>query len=69
MNIRTSGRAIVTFRFALVRIKPSCGNTGDSASGLRAIEKRFERTQGRAINKAIIAYRYGGSLNLYKLVS
>ena len=52
LNIRTSGRAIITFRFALVSIKPSCGNTGDSASGLRAIDKRFERTQGGAINKA-----------------
>ncbi|MFC2021631.1 hypothetical protein ACFLTR_00225 [Chloroflexota bacterium] len=55
LNIRTSGRADVTFRFALVSIKLSCGNTSDSASELRAIEKRFERTQGGAINKATIA--------------
>lgn len=59
LNIRTSGRANVTFRFALVRIKPSCGNTGDSASELRAIDKRFERTRGGAINKAAVAQRYG----------
>ena len=64
LNIRTSGRVIITFRFALVSIKPSCGNTGDSASELRAIDKRFDRTQGRAINRAIIAQRYRGALSL-----
>jgi len=64
LNIRTSGRANVTFRFALVRIKRSCGNTGDSASELRAIEKRFDRTQGGAINKATIAQRYRKALPL-----
>ena len=47
LNIRTSGRANVTLRFALVHIKPSCGNTGDSASELRAIDKRLERDTGR----------------------
>jgi hypothetical protein len=62
LNIRTSGRANVTFRFALVRIKPSCGNTGDSASELRAIDKRFDRTRGGAINKATIAQGYGKAL-------
>jgi len=46
-------------RFALVRIKLSCGNTGDSASELRSIDKRFERTQGGVINKATIASSYG----------
>jgi hypothetical protein len=64
LNIRTSGRADVTFRFALVHIKPSCGNTGDSASELRAIDKRFERAQGGATNKATIAQRYGKALPL-----
>jgi hypothetical protein len=56
------GRANVTFRFALVRIRRSCGNTSDSASELRAIDKRFERTQGGAINKATTAQRYGKAL-------
>ena len=64
LNIRTSGRATVNLRFALVRIKPSCGNTGDSASELRAIDKRFDKTQGGAINKAIIAQRYRKALPL-----
>jgi hypothetical protein len=59
LNIRTSGRANVTFRFALIHIKPSCGNTGDSASGLRAIDKRFDRAQGKAINRVTIAEGMG----------
>ena len=54
----------VAYSFALVRIKPSCGNTGDSASELRAIDKRFDRTRGGAINKAAIAQRYGKALPL-----
>ena len=62
LNIRTSGRARLAYSFALVRIKPSCGNTGDSASELRAIDKRFDRTQGGAINKATVAQRYGKAL-------
>lgn len=62
IEYQTSGRANITSRFALVHIKPSCGNTGDSASELRAIDKRFDRTQGGAINKAIIAQRYGKAL-------
>ena len=62
LNIRTSGRAIITFRFALTYFKPSCGNTGDSASELRAIDKKFEKTKGGAINKATIAQRYGETL-------
>jgi len=37
----------LAYSFALVRIKPSCGNTGDSASELRAIDKRLERDTGR----------------------
>ena len=53
LNIRTSGRADVTFRFALVHIKPSCGNTSDSASELRATEKTFDGVKSK--NKAIIA--------------
>ena len=69
LNIRTSGRANVTFRFALVRIKPSCGNTGDSASELRAIDKRFDRTRGGAINKATIALKIRESLTLESPVS
>ncbi len=48
--------------FALVRIEPSCGNTGDSASDLRAIDKRFERDIGRATIKATIAQRYRKAL-------
>ena len=64
LNIRTSGRANVTFRFALVRIKLSCDNTSDSASELRAIEKKFERIQGGAMNKATIAQRCGKALPL-----
>ena len=44
LNIRTSGRASVSLQLLLfVRIKPSCGNTSDSASELRAIDKRFDR--------------------------
>ena len=53
---------MLLFRFALVRIKPSCGNTSDSASELRAIDKKFERIQGGAINKATIGQRYGEAL-------
>ena len=55
LNIRTSGRARVSFPLCPCHIKPSCGNTGDSASELRAIDKRFDRTQGGATNKATIA--------------
>jgi len=60
---------MLLFRFALVSIKPSCGNTSDSASELRAIDKRFERTQGGAINKATIAQRYGKALPFESPVS
>ena len=56
----------LAFRFALVYFKPSCGNTGDSASELRAIDKRFDGTRGGAINKATIAQRYGKALPLVK---
>ena len=57
-------RQIITFRFALGHFKLSCGNTADRASELRAIDKRFERTQGGAINKAIIIQRLGKDLPL-----
>jgi len=59
----------LAFRFALVHIKPSCGNTGDSASELRAIDKRFDRTRGGAINKATIALKIRESLTLESPVS
>ena len=58
LNIRTSGRASVTLQLLLfVRIKPSPIHRSDSASELRAIDKRFERIQGEAINKETIAQR------------
>jgi hypothetical protein len=42
-------------------LKASCREL-NSASELRAIDKRLERIQGGAINKAIITQRYRESL-------
>ncbi len=58
-NFKRAAHMAGSVRFALVRIKLSCGNTGDSASELRAIDKRFGRTQGGVINKATIASSHG----------
>jgi hypothetical protein len=62
-DFRQSKRQLSASTFVCVRL--SCGNTSDSASELRAIDKRFDKTQGGVINKATIAQRHGKALPCY----